>query len=72
MPQAPHAVVIIGITPHEEGLSYPIYCRKRCDAEEEVYLNLNELAEDHDYFHMNNDGKSRSSFCSVACRHRWW
>ena len=39
----------------EEGLSYPIYCRKKgsVDAEEGVYLNLNELAEDHDYFHMN-------------------
>lgn len=39
----------------EEGLSYPIYCRKKgsVDAEEEVYLDQNVLAKDHEYFHMN-------------------
>src|SRR5690554_459640 len=36
----------------EEGLDYPINCRKRgsMDAEEEVLLDQNKLAEGHDYF----------------------
>ncbi|MHC5028186.1 MAG: S9 family peptidase, partial [Planctomycetota bacterium] len=36
----------------EEGASYPIYCRKRgsLDAEEEVYLDINQLAEGLEYF----------------------
>ncbi|MEM8485703.1 MAG: S9 family peptidase [Bacteroidota bacterium] len=39
-------------TRYEEGLDYPIYCRKRSsmDAEEEVMLDVNTLAEGHDYF----------------------
>lgn len=36
----------------EEGKDYPIYCRKkeRIEAAEEIMLNVNELAEGHDYF----------------------
>ncbi len=36
----------------EEGKEYPIYCRKKesLDAEEEIILNVNELAEGHDYY----------------------
>ena len=36
----------------EEGKEYPIYCRKSgsMDADEEIMLDVNELAEGHDYF----------------------
>ncbi len=36
----------------EEGKEYPIYCRKKesLDAKEEIILNVNELAEGHDYY----------------------
>ncbi len=36
----------------EEGLEYPIYCRKKetLDAAEEILLNVNELAKGHDYY----------------------
>lgn len=39
-------------TRYEEGQEYPIYCRKKesLDAEEEIMLNVNELAEGHDYY----------------------
>jgi oligopeptidase B len=39
-------------TRYEEGGEYPIYCRKRgsLDAEEEVILNVDEMAEGHDYY----------------------
>ncbi|MEE8522959.1 MAG: oligopeptidase B, partial [Thermoanaerobaculia bacterium] len=38
----------------ESGLEYPIYCRKRgsLDAEEEVALDVNQLAEGHEFFSM--------------------
>jgi oligopeptidase B len=38
-------------TRYEEGKEYPIHCRKKgsLDADEEVMLNVNELAEGHDY-----------------------
>jgi oligopeptidase B len=37
---------------YEEGKEYPIYCRKAgsMDADEEIMLNVNELAEGHDYY----------------------
>ncbi|WP_299463431.1 S9 family peptidase [uncultured Microscilla sp.] len=37
---------------YEEGKEYPIYCRKKgsMEAEEEVMLNVNELAKGHDYY----------------------
>ncbi|MGJ5672168.1 MAG: S9 family peptidase [Nostochopsis sp.] len=36
----------------EEGKAYPIYCRKKgsLDASEEILLEQNELAKDHDFF----------------------
>jgi len=35
----------------EDGKDYPIYCRKESiEAAEEIILNVNELAEGHDYF----------------------
>ncbi|MEX0609753.1 MAG: S9 family peptidase [Balneolaceae bacterium] len=39
-------------TRYEEGLEYPIHSRKKgsLDAEEEVLLNVNELAEGHEYY----------------------
>lgn len=39
-------------TRYEEGYEYPIYCRKEgsLDAEEEILLNVNEMAEGYDFF----------------------
>lgn len=39
-------------TRYEEGKEYPIYCRKSgsLDAEEEIMLNVNEMAEGHTYY----------------------
>ncbi|MFH1964981.1 MAG: oligopeptidase B, partial [Acidobacteriota bacterium] len=39
-------------TRFEEGTEYPIYCRKEgsLEAEEEVILNVNEMAGDHEFF----------------------
>lgn len=39
---------------YEEGQEYPIYCRKRgnLDADEEVILNVNILAEGYDYYRI--------------------
>lgn len=39
-------------TRYEEGGEYPIYCRKNgtLEAEEEILLNVNELAEGYDYY----------------------
>ena len=39
-------------TRFEEGQEYPIYCRKKgsLEAEEEVILNVNEMAGDHEFF----------------------
>ncbi len=42
------------ITRYEEGKEYPIYSRKKesLDAEEEVMLNVNELAKPYDYYNV--------------------
>lgn len=39
---------------YEEGLEYPIYCRKKetLEAEEEIMLNVNEMAEGYSYFQV--------------------
>ncbi len=39
-------------TRYEEGEEYPIYCRKKesLDAEEEIVLNVDEMAKGHDYY----------------------
>jgi oligopeptidase B len=41
-------------TRYEEGKEYPVYCRKKgnLEAEEEILLNVNEMAEGHDYFQV--------------------
>ena len=41
-------------TRFEEGNEYPIFCRKKLSlsADEEVLLNVNTMAEGHDYFHV--------------------
>ncbi len=41
-------------TRYEEGKEYPVYCRKKetLDANEEVLLNVNELAEGYSFFHV--------------------
>ena len=46
-----------------EGLQYPIWCRRRGDAEgpEEVVLDQNQLAEGHDYFAVSNTSVSPSA-----------
>jgi oligopeptidase B len=43
-------------TRYEEGKEYPVYCRKKgnLDAEEEVMLNVNILAEGYDYFQVGD------------------
>ncbi|MBE9510148.1 MAG: S9 family peptidase [Bacteroidetes bacterium] len=40
-------------TRYEEGNEYPLYCRKKgaLEAEEEIMLNVNDLAEGYEYFH---------------------
>ncbi len=42
-------------TRYEEGSEYPIYCRKKgsLDAEEEILLNVDEMAEGHDFFNVS-------------------
>lgn len=39
---------------YEEGMEYPIYCRKKStlEADEEIMLNVNEMAEGHSYFQV--------------------
>ncbi len=41
-------------TRYEEGSEYPIYCRKKgsLEGEEEILLNVNEMARGHDYYHV--------------------
>ncbi|MBN2347411.1 MAG: S9 family peptidase [Bacteroidales bacterium] len=41
-------------TRYEEGKEYPIYCRKKetLDAEEEIMLNVNEMAEGYSYYQV--------------------
>ncbi|WP_238354377.1 S9 family peptidase [Fulvivirga marina] len=41
-------------TRYEKGKEYPIYCRKKesLDNEEEVMLNVNVMAEGHEYYHV--------------------
>ncbi len=41
-------------TRYEEGKEYPVYCRKKgaLDAEEEVLLNVNKMAEGFDYYQV--------------------
>jgi oligopeptidase B len=41
---------------YEEGNEYPIYCRKKgtMDTEEEILLNVNEMAKGHNYFHVRS------------------
>ncbi|MTI33475.1 S9 family peptidase [Xanthovirga aplysinae] len=43
-------------TRYEEGLEYPIYCRKKgsLEAEEEIMINANKLAEGHEFFSMRS------------------
>jgi len=39
---------------YEEGMEYPIHCRKKAslEADEEIMLNVNEMAEGHSYFQV--------------------
>jgi len=41
-------------TRYEEGKEYPIYCRKKgnLEAEEEILLNVNEMAEGYEFYHV--------------------
>lgn len=41
-------------TRYEEGKEYPVYCRKKesLDAEEQIVLNVNELAKGHSFFQV--------------------
>src|SRR4030042_1079117 len=42
-------------TRYEEGKEYPVYCRKKgnLEAEEEMLLNVNEMAVGHDFFQVS-------------------
>jgi oligopeptidase B len=48
------------ITRFEEGKEYPIYSRKKgsLDAEEEIMMNVNEMAEGYDYFALGGSNVS--------------
>ncbi|MFO8234597.1 MAG: S9 family peptidase [Bacteroidales bacterium] len=41
-------------TRYEEGKEYPLYCRKKgsLEAEEEIMLDVNEMAEDYDFYQV--------------------
>ncbi len=43
------------ITRYEKGKEYPIYTRHKAslEAEEEIFLDVNELAQGYDYYHVN-------------------
>ncbi|WP_346319832.1 S9 family peptidase [Chitinophaga sp. YIM B06452] len=47
-------------TRFEEGKEYPIYCRKKGSesAPEEIYLNVNDLAQGHEYFQVGGTAVS--------------
>jgi oligopeptidase B len=42
-------------TRYEEGGEFPVYCRKKgsLDSEEEILLNVNEMAEGYSYYHIS-------------------
>ncbi|MFC2090209.1 S9 family peptidase [Bacteroidota bacterium] len=50
-------------TRYEEGKEYPIHCRKKgsLDAEEEIILNVNEMAEGHTYYAVSGLSVSTNS-----------
>lgn len=41
---------------YEEGKEYPLYCRRKDEihASEEILLNVNDLAKEHDYYHVGS------------------
>ncbi|MCB0278120.1 MAG: S9 family peptidase [Calditrichaeota bacterium] len=43
-------------TRYEEGKEYPIYCRKKgsLEADEEILLNVNDMASGHDYYNVSS------------------
>ncbi len=47
-------------TRYDKGKEYPVYCRKKgsLEVEEVVMLNVNEMAEGHDYYHVSNPSVS--------------
>lgn len=54
----------------EEGKEYPIYCRKKeqLNGEEQIILNVNELAEGKEYLHVNVLAVSESgNLLAFAC-----
>ena len=50
-------------TRFEEGKEYPVYCRKKesLDASEQILLNVNELAEGHNFFMVHGLSVSRDN-----------
>ncbi|MEM9991981.1 MAG: oligopeptidase B, partial [Bacteroidota bacterium] len=55
------------ISRYEKGQEYPIYSRKKgsLDAEEEIMLNVNELAKDYDYYAVG--GRNVSQDNKILC-----
>jgi len=65
-------------TRYEEGKEYPIYCRKKGNlgAEEEILLNVNEMAEDYNYYSVrglsvSNDDKLLAYFVDTVGRRKY-
>ena len=54
-------------TRYDEGKEFPIYCRKKLknDAEEEVLMNVNEMAEGFQYYHVGSRSVSPNN-CFLA------
>ncbi len=50
-------------TRYEEGKEYPIYCRKKgsLESDEIILLNVNEMAEGHDYFNVGGFSVSKDN-----------
>ena len=48
---------------YEEGKEYPVYCRKKgnLEADEEIMLNVNEMAEGYSYFHVGGISVSHNN-----------
>ena len=56
MPACPTSTTATGtMSVMKKGKEYPIYCRKpgTMEADEEVMLNVNEMAENYDYYEVS-------------------
>ncbi len=51
-------------TRYEEGREYPVYCRKKesLEADEEILLNVNEMAEGYNFYHVSGFTVSHNNY----------